>query len=124
MAQSYCLRHQDRPAANRCKACLKPICEECTYSTPQGKFCSDECHQNDLNSAEKLARLRADEAALEAERRRAALVKLVVTIALIVGGYFAWPHLPANLRQPVENAVRSVTGHPAPPAPKQKTRKT
>jgi hypothetical protein len=118
MAQSHCLRHQERPATNRCKSCLKPICDECTYTTPEGKFCGDQCHQNDISSAEKMARLKADEAALAAEQRRAAIIKTVVMLALIAGVYFGWPHFPASIRTPVEKLIRTVRGQPEPPPPK------
>lgn len=110
MAQSHCLKHQERPTDTKCKACLKPICEECTYTTPEGKFCSDQCHQNSITSAEKMAKLRADEAALAAERQRAALIKTVILILLLVGGYFAWPHVPDSVKKPVNKIIKSVTG--------------
>ena len=38
-----CLFHPDRPAVTRCRACHKPICDECVVSTADGKFCSREC---------------------------------------------------------------------------------
>lgn len=110
MAQSHCLRHQERPATNRCKSCLKPICDECTYTTPEGKFCSDECHKNDISSGERLARLKADEAALAAEQRRAAIIKAVVTLVVLAGLYFSFPAWPASIREPVEKVIYSVTG--------------
>ncbi len=124
MAQSHCLRHQEREATGRCKSCLKPICDECTYTTPEGKYCSDECHQNAKASVEKMARLKADEAALAAEQRRAMLVKLVVCAVLCVVLYGAWPLFPASIRTPVENAIKTVTGGQKTPPPKPAAKPT
>lgn len=38
-----CVVHHDREAVARCVTCHRPICEECTISTTDGKFCGREC---------------------------------------------------------------------------------
>ncbi|MEW6282867.1 MAG: B-box zinc finger protein [Candidatus Eremiobacterota bacterium] len=108
MGVSYCLKHQDRPTETRCTSCLKPICQECTVITPDGKYCSETCHQNALTSREKIAEMKRQDAEVERERRRAALIRNVVSLAILVGVVMAWPHLPAGIREPVEKLFRSI----------------
>ncbi len=40
-----CINHPTREATTRCKACHKPLCDKCKLVTPEGVFCSEECHQ-------------------------------------------------------------------------------
>lgn len=105
MAQSYCLKHQERPATARCSACLKPLCEDCSYVTAEGTFCGDECHQKRLAANVRVERLKEEEAAAAARRKQMALIKTAVYLVVIVGLLVAWPYLPDAVTEPVEKGI-------------------
>ena len=39
-----CINHPIKEATTQCKACHKPLCDECKMLTDIGVFCSQECH--------------------------------------------------------------------------------
>ncbi len=85
---SFCLAHQDRPTDTRCAACLKPICEECTLTTEEGKFCGNDCYEKRLKSNERVRVLKEEEERDRGPRMMRMLmgwlVKLLFLVALVV----------------------------------------
>lgn len=99
---SYCLKHQDRLTDTRCAACLKPICEECTLSTEEGKFCGSECWQKRVASNERVQRLKEEEERERIPRLIRKLVRTALFILFLVALYALYPKIPAEIRKPVE----------------------
>ena len=85
---SFCLAHQDRPTDTRCAACLKPICDECTLTTEEGKFCGNDCYEKRLKSNERVRVLKEEEERDRGPRMMRMLmgwlVKLLFLVALVV----------------------------------------
>jgi hypothetical protein len=40
-----CVNHPIKEATAQCKACHKPLCDECKKITDTGIFCSDDCYE-------------------------------------------------------------------------------
>ena len=85
---SYCIKHDARLAANRCKQCHKPLCGECALSCGEdGVFCSDRCHTIYRQFADRAGRLpkgRRRIASGGIARLAISLVKLALVFAVIV----------------------------------------
>lgn len=91
---SFCLAHQDRPTDVRCSACLKPICEECTFTTNEGKFCSNSCHEKRLQSNERVKALKEEEERERLPRLIRKLISWALKILFLVALYFCFQMLP------------------------------
>lgn len=52
-----CINHPLKQATARCKACHRPLCDECKIVTEDGVFCSDECHERQVQFTERAASL-------------------------------------------------------------------
>jgi hypothetical protein len=48
MAKDKCLKHPYRAAADQCRHCGVPLCEECTVDKPNGVFCGEACWEKYL----------------------------------------------------------------------------
>lgn len=46
ISDSVCLNHPDIPAAARCAACGKPICESCILKRNGSSYCSERCAED------------------------------------------------------------------------------
>lgn len=107
---SYCLKHQERVTDTRCSACLKPICEECTLTTEVGKFCGSDCYEKRVASNERVEILRKEEEAEKFPRLIRKLIGWAITVILIVVAFMLYPKLPASVRKPVDNFMKSIRG--------------
>lgn len=111
--KSVCLNHQDREATTRCAACLKPLCDECVVPGPEGsKFCSSECLLNTQQSGQRFTEFREREAMLRAAARKAALFRMVATLAILaalgLGFVMAWPTLPKAMKEPIIKFYKQI----------------
>lgn len=111
--KSVCLNHQDREATTRCAACLKPLCDECVVPGGDGsRFCSSECLLNTEQSGQRFADFREREAMLRAAARKAALFRMVTTVAILaalaLGFVMAWPTLPKEMKEPIVRFYKQV----------------
>lgn len=91
---SFCLAHQDRPTDTRCAACLKPICEECTLVTDQGKFCGNECFEKRMAANERVQILKAEEERDRIPKMIRTLIGWGLKILFLVALYFVYTQLP------------------------------
>ncbi len=110
MAESRCLKHQERVATARCAACLKPLCDECALPTEEGTFCGFECHQKRLAANQRVEQMQAEEEAMKAWRFQRKLVSTAVWLLVIVGLAVGWPYIPDSITGPIEAMWASVTG--------------
>lgn len=108
--ESHCLKHQERVATKRCVSCLKPLCDECTQLYTGGIYCSDSCHQSALETQERAAQIAQSDRELKEWRQRRAAYRMIAMVALAVGIFLAWDHLPATLTGPIENIWDTVMG--------------
>lgn len=70
-----CFNHEDRLAKALCTQCHKALCAECAMETPEGAFCSHECH----------AKTKAFRATYTGEQKmKGRLVKKVVTVVVVL----------------------------------------
>ena len=91
---SFCLAHQDRPTDTRCAACLKPICEECTLTTEEGKFCGNDCYEKRLKSNERVRILKEEEERDRGPRMMRMLMGWLIKLLFLVGLVVLFQMLP------------------------------
>lgn len=108
LMQSYCLNHQERPATGRCSGCMKPICPDCVYSTGSGVFCGATCHENAQASEERIAEMKARDAAQRGPNLIRKLMSVVLWLIAIGGVVAAWPYMPTWLTAPVEQILQKI----------------
>ncbi|MGE0492542.1 MAG: hypothetical protein AB7S38_25230 [Vulcanimicrobiota bacterium] len=108
MAESYCLKHQERLATARCAACLKPLCDECTLPSEEGNFCGVECHQKRLAANVRVEKMAEEEKEMAAWRFQRKLISTAVWLAIFLGVAVGWPYLPEALTGPIENFWHQV----------------
>lgn len=106
--QSHCLKHQERIATHRCKACSKPLCEDCIQTYPDGIYCGEACHNSAAEATERLAQIRKDEKALSEREQMAFLIKLIVFVVVTAGLFFGWDSLPTAFTGKVEGLWHSI----------------
>ncbi len=111
---SFCLAHQDRPTDTRCAACLKPICEECTLVTDQGKFCGNECFEKRLGANERVRVLKEEEERDRIPKMIRTLIGWAIKILVLVALYYAFTQLPLAwkvwLSKSFKGLWKSITG--------------
>lgn len=73
-----CVVCHDRPLRFRCLQCHKPVCDECSFKTEHGAFCSREC----ANAYRDFKRSQAPEAR-RPSRRVLKLVALLIALAAV-----------------------------------------
>jgi hypothetical protein len=78
-----CLNHPDRPAVTRCRACHKPLCEECVVATADGKFCSQQC-------ARRSADFRAHAAGAKGKGVVGVVKKIAVAALILIALYIGY----------------------------------
>ena len=78
ISETYCLNHPDTPAAARCAACGKHVCEKCIVVRNGIQYCSDACADAAERSAGRV------DAAVNAGRKNKALARLRGVITLII----------------------------------------
>jgi hypothetical protein len=100
--QSHCLKHQDRQATARCRACSIPLCDECVQSYEDGGYCSERCHLSFQEGKIRGARLQAQEEAVRRRRQTRLAIKTIIYVVLAFGLFFGWEHLPEGLTGAVE----------------------
>ena len=81
--EAMCGRHTDAVAVGRCRHCNRPMCEKCLVTADGESFCSKDC-------AGQYTGFRATHAGKEKKGGGLVmlLVKLVVAVALVLGGFF------------------------------------
>lgn len=111
---SVCLNHPERPAAQRCTVCFKPLCEDCARPDAAGHvFCSDACASNFERTRGSLDAWEAQRRRERSRRWRRRLVMLVILVALAAAAYryaTRHPDRAQELRQKAVEAVEGVTG--------------
>ena len=105
---SYCLKHQERVTETRCAGCMKPICEDCTFSTELGKFCGSGCYEKRLASNERVEALKKEDDADRGPRMIRTLIRYAIVIILLVAAFALYPKLPASVRKPVDNFFKAL----------------
>ena len=111
---SVCLNHPDRPAAQRCTVCFKPLCGECGRPDAAGNvFCSDACASNFERTRGSVAAWDAARRRERTRRRRRRLVMLVILVVVAAAAYryaTRHPDRVKELRQKAGEAVDAVEG--------------
>lgn len=105
--QSYCLKHQDRPASSRCRSCSKPLCAECSQPFTEGVYCGQACYDKALEATARLAVIKKDEEALALRRQKILAVKLVVYLVIFLALFLGWDYLPPSLTKAISGAWSS-----------------
>jgi hypothetical protein len=110
---SVCLNHTDRPASQRCKSCLRPICEQCVVQAEDGIYCSNRCVQDTKKYSERMAALGIEKPPPSLwDFLRGPVVFLSLVAFLIFG---AWVMSPSMAPAPV---AKWINAHVYPPPPK------
>lgn len=111
---SFCLKHQDRPTDTRCATCLKPICEECTLVTDEGRFCGSDCHEKRLMANERVRVVKEADERDRLPRLFRTLMGWAIKILCLVALYFLYTQLPMAwklwLNQSFQGLWKSVSG--------------
>ena len=85
VAGQTCLNHPDRTAVARCVTCHKPLCQECTISTTEGKFCSRACASRAADfRANYMGPIQAKGGLVQRVVKPVIILVVVVVVALIV----------------------------------------
>ena len=106
---SHCLNHPGREAGHRCISCLKPLCDQCIQTYPEGILCGEDCHINAKMAAERQKDIDKSEAELAEWRQKKAATKIVTYIVLAAALFFGWDHLPAVLTDNAEMIWEKIT---------------
>ena len=110
---STCINHQDRPAPDRCKLCLKPICEECQVKASEGIFCSEDCktklQKQKANIVQTSIQAGVDKQKRESFGPLKSIMSFIMLLAgLGIAGYIAWLYLlPENIKAQFINTINS-----------------
>ena len=108
--QSHCLRHQERPATNRCASCLKPLCGECCQSYAEGIFCGEACHQSILDGQVRASKMAQMEKEMKEWRQKQFAIKVSSFCVLVGIAYFGWDYFPESVTGFIENTWASIKG--------------
>lgn len=95
-----CANHPIKMATARCKACNKPLCNECKLVTEAGIFCSPECETKVRQFQEKVSDYTVTyKTRLLTPRAIKGLIVLAIVVAAMIGylyfqmGIRSWPEL-------------------------------
>lgn len=82
-----CINHPTILATGRCKACHRPLCDECKIEKDMGVFCSEDCYERTKQFVERAERIPPPRPSFFAGlmRRLKFLVTLVVVLIVIYG---------------------------------------
>ena len=110
---SFCLKHQEKPAIGRCKLCLKPICEECKIEAKDGIFCSHDCMGKSEAQKENIIQTNL-QSSIDKEKNKilsSIISFLMLAGGLIIAGYIAWTYvLPQPLRHQLKVFIIKIIG--------------
>lgn len=110
LRNSVCLNHPDRPAAQRCTVCFKPICEQCAISSGEGTFCSQTCSDNYQRTRAGVGAWHDQRQREASRRRRRTVVRLVILLILAIAAYLYLTRNPAGLDKAKEGAGKALEG--------------
>ena len=82
-----CLNHPDTPAAARCAACGKAICNECTVTRNAHSYCSTTCADNAGRSQILVDMALAGKKRADSKARVRLVVGTVILLAILIGLY-------------------------------------
>lgn len=108
--QSHCLNHQDKVATHRCVSCLKPLCESCIQTFPEGIFCGQQCHDSAGAAAERAAAIAKSDRELAEWQQRQLAFKIITTVVIGFGLFFGWDHLPSVITSNAEKLWSAIKG--------------
>lgn len=96
---SVCLNHPDRPADTKCTTCFKPVCADCALQREELDFCSEQCAENYMQSAERISTFRDKERRDKRRRFVRKTLKWTVTVLVIVLVVWYFNRNPAAVRK-------------------------
>ena len=77
-----CINHPTKVATTRCKACHRPLCDECKMITDIGVFCSEDCYERTKQFMERAARIPVPRPSFFAGLMRR--LKLLITLGVVL----------------------------------------
>ena len=87
---SVCLNHPNVPAVAHCAVCRKPICAECVVKHDGVVYCSAKCRDDAIRTGAMVEGVEESKARSDSKRTIMAIIKLIILLALIAGGWFAY----------------------------------
>ena len=90
---SVCLNHPNVPAVARCAVCRKPICADCVVKHEGVTYCSTKCRDDAIRTGAMVAGVQESKSRSNNKRIIMTLVKLIILLALIAGGWFGYKKL-------------------------------
>ena len=85
-----CFRHPNKVSIGNCKNCNAPICGECKTVTPNGIFCSNDCHANLVDFQSKIISTSGTRSGFSVFAWIKHLAIAAVLIAVIFGALSIW----------------------------------
>ena len=87
---SVCLNHPNVPAVARCAVCRKPICADCVVKHDGVTYCSAKCRDDAIRTGAMVEGVQESKKKSNSNRMIMNLIKLIILLALIAGGWFAY----------------------------------
>jgi len=87
---SVCLNHPNVPAVAHCAVCRKPICAECVVKHDGVVYCSAKCRDDAIRTGAMVEGVEESKARSDSKRTIMAIIKLIILLALIAGGWFVY----------------------------------
>ena len=87
---SVCLNHPNVPAVARCAVCRKPICADCIVKKDGVVYCSAKCRDDAIRTGAMVEGVQESKKRSNSNRMIMNLIKLIILLALIAGGWFAY----------------------------------
>ncbi|MBR2904509.1 MAG: hypothetical protein IKC08_01290 [Lentisphaeria bacterium] len=88
---AVCLNHTDTPAATRCAACGKPICEKCIVA---GSYCSFECQEKADLAAGRTHQMMEGKARTDKKNRTVKTIIILILLAAAAAGAYYYMQNP------------------------------
>lgn len=88
---AVCLNHTDTPAATRCAACGKPICEKCIVA---GSYCSAECQEKADLAAGRTHQMMEGKARTDKKNRTVKTIIILILLAAAAAGAYYYMQNP------------------------------
>lgn len=88
---AVCLNHTDTPAATRCAACGKPICEKCIVA---GSYCSAECQEKADLAADRTHQMMEGKARTDKKNRTVKTIIILILLAAAAAGAYYYMQNP------------------------------
>ena len=102
---AVCLNHTDTPAATRCAACGKPICEKCIVA---GSYCSFECQEKADLAAGRTHQMMEGKARTDKKNRTVKTIIILILLAAAAAGAYYYMQNPKKANNETPLAPHSV----------------